>query len=46
MKNINDVGLFKKLDKDGDGFISNYDFSIGLGNIMEIAPAIKDKLFE
>ena len=46
MKNINDVGLFKKLDKDGDGFISNYDFSIGLGNIMEIAPAIKDKLFD
>ena len=45
-KNINDVGLFNKLDTNNDGFISNYDFNYGLGLIMEIAPAIKDKLYD
>ena len=44
-KNITEVGLFKKLDKDNDGFINNYEFNKNIEGIVEISPATKDKFF-
>ena len=44
-KNINEVGLFRKFDVDNDGFISNIDFNTAIGEILPIAPAMKDQLF-
>ena len=44
-KNINEVGLFRKFDVDNDGFISNIDFNKVIGEILPIAPAMKDQLF-
>ncbi|MCQ2816312.1 MAG: HU domain-containing protein [archaeon] len=44
-KNITDIGLFKHLDEDNDGFISNYEFNKNISKFVELAPAIKDKVF-
>ena len=44
-KNINNVGLFRKFDKDNDGFISNIDFNSVIGEIIPLAPAMKDQFF-
>ena len=44
-KNINEIGLFRKFDVDNDGFISNIDFNTVIGEILPIAPAMKDQLF-
>jgi Ca2+-binding EF-hand superfamily protein len=38
-KNLNEIGLFKKLDKNGDGFISNVEFSLCETSIlMQFSP--------
>ena len=44
-KNITEVGLFKKLDEDNDGFINNYEFNKNIEGIIEISPATKDRFF-
>ena len=44
-KNINQVGLFRKFDKDNDGFISNIDFNSVIGEIIPLAPSMKDQFF-
>ena len=44
-KNINQVGLFRKFDKDNDGFISSIDFNSVIGEIIPLAPAMKDQFF-
>ena len=44
-KNINKVGLFRKFDKDNDGFISNTDFNSVIEEIIPLAPAMKDQFF-
>ena len=44
-KNITELGLFKKLDKNEDGFISNVEFNEELDNIIQISPSIKDQFF-
>ena len=44
-KNINQVGLFRKFDKDNDGFISNIDFNSAIGEIIPLAPSMKDQFF-
>ena len=44
-KNINEKGLFKKLDKNGDGFISNVEFNEEIEHIMKLSPDIKDQFF-
>ncbi len=44
-KNVTEIGLFKKLDEDNDGFISNHEFNKNISNIVELSPAIKDKIF-
>ena len=42
-KNITEVGLFKKLDEDNDGFINNYEFNKNITEIVDISPPIKDR---
>ena len=44
-KNITEVGLFKKLDEDNDGFINNYEFNKNITEIVDISPPIKDRFF-
>ena len=44
-KNINPSILFKKFDKDNDGFISNIDFNQGLREIFNLSPALGDPFF-
>ena len=44
-KNITEVGLFKKLDEDNDGFINNYEFNKNISEIVDISPPIKDRFF-
>ena len=44
-KNITEVGLFKKLDEDNDGFINNYEFNKNITGIVDISPPIKDRFF-
>ena len=45
LKNINERGLFKKLDKNGDGFISNIEFNEEIDQILKLSPDIKDQFF-
>ena len=45
IKNINEIGLFKKLDKNGDGFISNIEFNEEIDNIIKLSKDIKDQFF-
>ena len=44
-KNITEVGLFRKLDENNDGFINNYEFNKNIKEIIDINQAIKDKFF-
>ena len=44
-KNITEVGVFRKLDENNDGFINNYEFNKNVGEIIDINPAMKDKFF-
>ena len=44
-KNITEVGLFRKLDENNDGFINNYEFNKNIKEIIDLNPAIKDKFF-
>ena len=44
-KNINERALFKKLDKNGDGFISNVEFNEEIDHILKLSPDIKDQFF-
>ena len=44
-KNITETGLFKKLDKNEDGFISNVEFNEEINDIIQMSPEIKDQLF-
>ena len=45
MKNLTDIGLFKKFDTDDDGFFSNIDFNRGIDDILMLSPAMKDQFF-
>ena len=45
MKNITEIGLFKKLDKNEDGLISNVEFNEEINDIIQMGPAIKDQFF-
>ena len=44
-KNINPNILFKKFDKDNDGFINNIDFNQGISEIFHMSPALGDPFF-
>ena len=44
-KNISEVGLFKLLDENKDGFINNYDFNKGIKNVIELNPSMSDGVF-
>ena len=44
-KNITETGLFKKLDKNEDGFISNVDFNEEINDIIQLSSSIKDQFF-
>ena len=45
INNINERGLFNKLDKNCDGFISNIEFNEEMDNILKLSPDIKDQFF-
>ena len=45
-KNVTEIGLFKKLDENKDGFISNAEFNKNIESVVPLAPAIKDKIFD
>ena len=44
-KNLSETGLFKKLDKNEDGLISNVEFNEEINDIIQLSPAIKDQFF-
>ena len=44
-KNITEIGLFKKFDKNDDGFFSAIDFNSSINDIIPISPAMKDQFF-
>ena len=44
-KNLTETGLFKKFDKNEDGFISNVEFNEEINDIIQMSPAIKDQFF-
>ena len=44
-KNISEIGLFKKFDKNNDGFISCIDFNSTIGSIIPLPPAMRDQFF-
>ena len=44
-KNITEIGLFKKFDKDNDGFFSAIDFNSSIDDIIPMSPAMKDQFF-
>ena len=44
-KNVTELGLFKKLDEDNDGFINNYEFNKNISEVVDLSPNIKDKFF-
>ena len=44
-KNITETGLFKKLDKNEDGFISNVEFNEEINDIIQLSSSIKDQFF-
>lgn len=44
-KNINATILFKKFDKNNDGFINNIDFNQGIKEIFNMSPALGDPFF-
>ena len=44
-KNTTLVGLFNILDKNHDGFISNYEFNTGIDNYIQLSSSIKDQFY-
>ena len=44
-KNITEIGLFKKFDKNNDGFFSAVDFNSTIDDIIPMSPAMKDQFF-
>ena len=44
-KNITEIGLFKKFDKNNDGFFSSIDFNVSIDDIIPMSPAMKDQFF-
>ena len=44
-KNITEIGLFKKFDKNDDGFFSAIDFNSSINDIIPMSPAMKDQFF-
>ena len=44
-QNISEIGLFKKFDKDNDGFISCIDFNSTIGGIIPLPPSMRDQFF-
>ena len=44
-KNITVIGLFNKLDKNHDGFISNYEFNTGIDEYIQLSSSIKDQFY-
>ena len=44
-KNITVEGLFNKLDKNHDGFISNYEFNTGIDEYIQLSSSIKDQFY-
>ena len=44
-KNISEIGLFKKFDKNNDGFISCIDFNSTIGSIIPLPPSMRDQFF-
>ena len=44
-KNITEIGLFKKFDKNNDGFFSSVDFNTTIDDIIPMSPAMKDQFF-
>ena len=44
-KNTTLVGLFNILDKNHDGFISNYEFNTGIDEYIQLSSSIKDQFF-
>ena len=44
-KNITLVGLFNKLDKNHDGFVSNYEFNTGIDDYIQLSSSIKDQFY-
>lgn len=45
MKNLTEVGLFKKLDTNQDGFISSHEFNSNIDLVYKMSPNIKDQFF-
>jgi Ca2+-binding EF-hand superfamily protein len=44
-KNLNEIGLFNKLDTNNNGFITHADFNKKIDEIINLAPGMKDKFF-
>ena len=44
-QNLTDVGLFKRIDSNNNGFITNPEFNKTIDSIIKIAPSIKDQFF-
>jgi len=44
-KNISEIGLFKKFDKNNDGFISCIDFNSTIGSIIPLFPSMRNQFF-
>ena len=44
-KNLTEIGLFQKFDKDKDGLISCVDVNSNMDEIISISPALKDQFF-
>ena len=44
-KKLSEIGLFKLLDENKDGFISNYEFNKNIKEIVELNPSMKDRFF-
>ena len=45
LKNITEFGLFRKFDKNNDGFISSVEFNSTINDIFPMSPAMKDQFF-
>jgi Ca2+-binding EF-hand superfamily protein len=45
MKKISELGLFKLLDENKDGFINNIEFNKNIKNIIELNPSLSDRFF-
>jgi Ca2+-binding EF-hand superfamily protein len=44
-KNFTEIGLFHKLDSNGDGFVSHAEFCKNIDIVLKLSPSIKDQFF-